>query len=102
MIAGAALVLGAALIVCLRAILPLSAAFVVGGTVLWFTLPGVFIARTIYAKQPGAAIGSWLLGGVFGHAFSSLALLGLWVGGVRSGWFLSRRTAFSSSWQYIS
>jgi hypothetical protein len=88
MIAAAALVLCAAVLVCLRAILPLSSAFVLGGTVVWFTLPGVFIARTIYAKQPGASIGSWLLGGVLGHAFSSLALLGLWVAGVRSGWIL--------------
>src|SRR5215510_3186031 len=88
MLAAAALVLSAAVLVCLRAILPLSSAFVLGGTVVWFTLPGVLIARTIYAKQPGASIGSWLFGGVLGHAFSSLALLGLWVVGVRSGWIL--------------
>src|SRR4029079_12200527 len=89
MIAGAALVLGAALLFCLRAILPLPSAFVLGGTVVWFTLPGVFIARTIYAKQPGAAIGSWLIGGVWGHAVSSLVLLALWVAGLRSVWILA-------------
>jgi hypothetical protein len=88
MIAGAGFVLGAALLVCLGTILPLHYALVLAATVLWFTLPGVFIARAMYAKQPGASIGSWLLGGVWGHAFSSLALLALWVAGLRSGWIL--------------
>ena len=80
MILGAGLFLAAAVLVCLAAILPLHYALILGATVVWFTLPGVFIARVIYAKQPGARIGSWLLGGVLGHAFSSLALLLLWVG----------------------
>jgi len=88
MIAGAGLVLGAALLVCLGTILPVHYALVLAATVVWFTLPGVFIARAVYAKQPGASIGSWLLGGVWGHAFSSLALLALWVAGLRSGWIL--------------
>jgi hypothetical protein len=88
MIAGAGLVLAAALLVCLRAILPLHYALILGATVVWFTVPGVFIARVIYGKQPGASIGSWLLGGVWGHAFSSLALLALWVMGLRSAWIL--------------
>jgi hypothetical protein len=88
MIAGAGLVLGAALLVCLGTILPLHYALVLAAPVVWFTLPGVFIARAVYAKQPGASIGSWLLGGVWGHAFSSLALLALWVAGLRSGWIL--------------
>jgi hypothetical protein len=88
MIAGAGLVLGAALLVCLGTILPLHYALVLAATVGWFTVPGVFIARAVYAKQPGASIGSWLLGGVWGHAFSSLALLALWVAGLRSGWIL--------------
>src|SRR5262245_42394051 len=84
MIAVAGLVLGAALLVCLLAILPLWSALVIGGTIVWFTLPGVFIARTIYAKQPGASIGVCLIGGVWGQAFSSLVLLALWVAGLRS------------------
>ena len=88
MIAGAGLVLGVAVLFCLGAILPLHYALILGATVVWFTLPGVFIARAVYAKPPGAAIGSWLLGGVWGQAFSSLALLALWVVGLRSGWIL--------------
>jgi hypothetical protein len=88
MIAGAGLVLGVALLFCLGAILPLHYALILAATVVWFTLPGVFIARAVYARQPGAAIGSWLLGGVWGQAFSSLALLALWVAGLRSGWIL--------------
>jgi hypothetical protein len=88
MILGAGLVLAAALLVCLAAILPLQYALILGATVVWFTLPGVFVARVIYGKQPGASIGSWLLGGVWGHAFSSVALLLLWVAGLRSGWIL--------------
>jgi hypothetical protein len=87
-IAGAGLVLAVAVLFCLGAILPLHYALVLGATVVWFTLPGVFIARAVYAKQPGAAIGSWLLGGIWGQAFSSLALLALWVAGLRSGWIL--------------
>ena len=54
MILGAGLVLAAALLVCLAAILPLHYALILGAAVVWFTLPGVFIARVIYARQPGA------------------------------------------------
>src|SRR5262249_31143651 len=87
-IAAAALVLGVALIVTLRAILPLRYAVVLAATVGWFVVPGFFIARAIYAKQPGAGIGSLLLGGVLGNPFSGLALLAMWVAGFRGGWSL--------------
>ncbi len=88
MIAGAGLVLGVALLACVRAILPLHYAAVLAAGVVWFTLPGFFIARTLYGDQPGARIGSLLLGGVWGHAFSNVALLALWVAGLRSGWII--------------
>jgi hypothetical protein len=97
MIAGAGLVLGVAVLFCLGAILPLHFALILSATVVWFTLPGVFIARAVYAKQPGAWIGSWLLGGVLGHAFSSVTLLALWVAGLRSGWILLLAPLFAFS-----
>lgn len=84
-LAAAGLVLGVALLISTRAILPLRWAAVLGAGVVWFAVPGVAIARVLYGKQPGAWIGSLLLGGVWGHAFSSLALLALWVGGLRGG-----------------
>ena len=89
--------LGVALLVCIQAILPLHYAAVLAAGVVWFTIPGFFIARAFYGNQPGAWIGSFLLGGVWGQAFSSLMLLALWVAGVRSGWivFLAPLLAFA-------
>jgi hypothetical protein len=87
-IAGAGLILGAALLICLHAIVPLHYAAVLAAGVVWFTIPGFFIARALYGTQPGAWIGALLLGGVLGQGFSSLTLLALWVAGVRSGWII--------------
>jgi len=86
-IAGAAVLLGAALLVTLQAILPLGYAAVLAAGVLWSAIPGVFIARALYGKESGW-IGPILLGGVLGHAFSSLALLALWIAGARGAWIL--------------
>jgi hypothetical protein len=87
-ILAAGCVLGAALIVTLRAIMPLRWAVIASAGVVWFALPGVAMARAMYRGQPGCGIGSLLLGGIWGHAFSSVALLGLWAAGMRSGWVI--------------
>ncbi len=84
----ASVVLGGALLLATRAILPLRWAVVLGGAVVWFAVPGIAIARALYGNRPGARIASVLVGGVWGHAFSSVALLALWVAGMRSGWIL--------------
>ena len=84
----AALALAAALLLSLRAILPMWSALVLGAAVVWFAVPGVVIARALYGRQPGVWIGSVLLGGVWGHAFSNLSLLALWAVGFRGGWII--------------
>jgi hypothetical protein len=81
-------VLLVALIVTVKAILPLRWALVLGGAVVWALVPGFVIARTVYRGQSGARIGALLLGGIWGHAFSSVALLALWVAGFRSNWIV--------------
>ena len=100
MIAGTGLVLAIATLVTLRAILPLWYAAVLGAGVVWFAVPGFFIARALYGDQPGARIGSLLVGGVWGQAFSSVALLALWAAGMRSGWIvvLAPLLAFPVAW----
>jgi len=87
-IVAAAVVLGLAVIVVLRAILPLRYAVVLGAGVVWSLVPGYFIARGLYGRQPGVAFASLLIGGVWGSAFSSLTLLALWVAGFRGGWII--------------
>jgi hypothetical protein len=84
----AAGVLGIALVIVLRAIVPLGEAAVLGVGVIWSLVPGYFIARAIYGNRPGGGIAALLVGGVWGCAFSSLTLLALWVAGFRGGWII--------------
>lgn len=87
-IAIAAVLLSGALLVATGAILPLAPGVVLAAGVLWFVAPGVLIARVLYGDQPGSRLGSFLLGGIWGHGFSSLTLLALWVAGLRGGWLV--------------
>jgi hypothetical protein len=77
------ILLAAAVLVTLAAVAPLGAALSWAAASAWFVLPGVFIARALYGRQPGAWIGALLLGGPWGWGFSSLVLLACWVAGLR-------------------
>jgi hypothetical protein len=50
---------------------------------VWFVAPGFLIARGIYGAQPGARVAALLVGAPWGFAASSLALLLMWVSGLR-------------------
>lgn len=87
----AALILAAAvaIVVTLGSILPLPSAFGLLAVLVWFAMPGVVLGRRLYGAQPGAWPAALLAGPVWGYAFSSLVLLGLWASGVRSfGWLM--------------
>ena len=79
----AAAVSVAAVVTCLGAILPLGPGLLLFAIVVWFTLPGVWLARLAYAPQAGARIAAWLVGPVWGYGLSSVVLLAMWVAGAR-------------------
>jgi len=83
------LVAVAAILATLGSILPLPKAFGLLAVLIWFAMPGVVLGRRLYGAQPGAWPAALLAGPVWGYAFSSLVLLGLWAAGVRSfGWLM--------------
>jgi hypothetical protein len=73
----------AGLVLSLRAILPLWAAAALVIAFGWMIWPGAIIARRVYGAQRG-----WLpvllVTPAWGYGFSSVALLALWVGGIRN------------------
>jgi hypothetical protein len=79
------LVLGA----CFFAILPLSAGSALVAVFAWTLLPGVLVARRLYGSQRNAWIPALLVGPVWGFSLTSVALLGLWATGIRSGLVLA-------------
>lgn len=79
----------AAILTTLGSILPLPSAFGLLAVLVWFAMPGVVLGRRLYGAQTGGWPTALLAGPVWGYAFSSLVLLGLWASGVRSfGWLM--------------
>ena len=72
-----------ACLITLYAIVPLSWGFALVGLLVWFALPGAFLARRLYGSQPGALAAALLAGPAWGYVISSLGLLALWAGGAR-------------------
>ncbi len=66
------------------AILPLTAGGVVVIVFAWIVLPGVIIARRVYASQRNPWLPALLVGTPWGFAFSSVVLMGLWLVGIRN------------------
>jgi hypothetical protein len=81
LVAAASLTCAIAFLIALRAILPLRHAFLLIAIAAWFALPGIAFVRR--ASRDGGLF-PIVIGAVWGSAAGCLALLGLWVAGVRS------------------
>jgi hypothetical protein len=79
---GAALVV--ALAVSVRALAPLPAGAALVLVFVWVALPGVIIARRLFAGSCGAWTAALLIGPAWGFAATSVVLLALWAAGVRT------------------
>lgn len=55
---------------------------------IWWTVPGLVLARRLYGHQEGAWGAVVLAGPTWGYAASSVVLLGLWAAGFRSAYWL--------------
>jgi hypothetical protein len=77
----ASLACSIAFLIALAAILPLRHALLLVAIAAWFALPGVAFVRRASASR---GLFPFVIGAVWGYAFSCLALLALWVAGVRS------------------
>jgi hypothetical protein len=80
---GLALVLLVALGLCVTTLAPPMKAGALLAVFCWMALPGVIVARRLYGATSSAWIGALLVGPVWGSAASSVALLALWLSGVR-------------------
>lgn len=54
------------------------------GAVVWMALPGVVVARRVFAGHEGGAIAAWLAGPAIGFGFSVLGVFGLWAVGLQN------------------
>jgi hypothetical protein len=75
----------AALLICLRAIVPLKQGVLLSAIVVAFALPGVAAARLVFAPGPGRLLAACTIGPIWGYGLSSVALLALWAAGLRGG-----------------
>lgn len=80
-VAAAAIVATVALAAAALAIAPLPAVLLLLGTLAWYAVPGIALARRFYGnhENPGVA---WLVGPLWGYAISTVTLLALWVAGL--------------------
>ena len=74
----------AAIVIAFAGIVPFPSGLLLIGVLIWFAVPGVLLGRRLYGGQPGGWPAAFLAGPAWGYVLSSLALLGLWAGGVRS------------------
>ena len=89
LVAVAFLACSLALLIALRAVLPLAHALLLVGIVAWYALPGVaFVRRACLSdadrRRGGSGLFATAIGAVWGYAASCLVLLALWVAGVRN------------------
>ncbi len=73
-----------ALLATVAAFVPVLPGIGLVGLVVWFSTPGIVLGRRLYGNQRGGWIAALLAGPAWGYVLSSLALLALWAGGVRS------------------
>lgn len=78
-------ILLAILAVCagLALFVPLHRGLLLLGIAAWFGLPGILLAWLLYVPGSGRIFHAVLIGPVWGYGFSSIALLVLWVAGLR-------------------
>jgi hypothetical protein len=83
----AAAACGAALVVvlgvCLRGLAGVEAGAALVLIFVWMALPGVIIARRLFASGRGSWLAALLVGPAWGFALSSVVLLALWTAGLR-------------------
>ena len=79
----------AAVLFTLAVIVPSWSALGLVAVLAWFAVPGVVLARRLYGGQTGGWAAALLAGPGWGYVLSSLVLLGLWVAGVRSVFWLA-------------
>ncbi len=86
LVAVAFLACSLALLIALRAVLPLAHALLLVGIVAWYAVPGVAFVRRAEAerRRGGSGLFATAIGAVWGYAASCLVLLALWVAGVRN------------------
>lgn len=67
---------------------------------VWFASPGVAVLRSIHGGRPGGAFAAVLMGPPIGYALSSVAILALWLGGVRglAALLLAPAIAAAAAW----
>lgn len=82
----AGLVVAGAVTTALVAILPQPRVLILVAAALWFVLPGVVATRRLYPA--GRRHGALLMAPSWGYLLSSLAVLALWLAGLRSAWIL--------------
>src|ERR1700704_852502 len=80
---GLAVALLAALGFCLHALAPTTPAGALVMGFCWMAMPGVLIARRLYGAHRRPWIPALLMGPAWGFASSSVAVLALWMSGVR-------------------
>jgi hypothetical protein len=73
----------AAVAMSLGVIAPVTAAVPLFAVMLWWSVPGLLLAKRLYGSPPRAAGAVWLIGPAWGYVLSSLVLLALWAAGVR-------------------
>lgn len=78
----------AAVAIGLGAIAPITAAVPLFAVMLWWSVPGLVLARKLYGGATRIAGAVWLIGPAWGYVLSSLVLLALWAAGVRRPWIL--------------
>jgi hypothetical protein len=73
----------AAVAISLGAIAPAAASVPLFSVMVWWSVPGLVLAKRLYGSRTRNAVAAWLIGPAWGYVLSSLVLLGLWAAGVR-------------------
>jgi hypothetical protein len=73
----------AAVLWSLWAVGPLGPGLILFAIVAWFSVPGLVAAWLMYVPAQGRGFATWVVGPIWGYGISSVALLVLWIAGVR-------------------
>jgi hypothetical protein len=84
-----ALAILAGLAFCIAAIVPFGPGLLLFAITVWFSVPGLLAAWLMYGPAQGRGFAAGVVGPIWGYGISSLALLGLWMGGIRGAGLLT-------------
>jgi hypothetical protein len=95
----AGFVAAAAVLWALWILVPLASGLALLAVLAWFAVPGVLVARQMYAPGEGRAFAAILVGPIWGYGLSSVVFLALWVAGLRgAGLVLAPALALPIAW----